>query len=168
MAFGTSSAIFTQSLLNPIMQACWTTAKPTGYGSLSADTINAALYGNTGTPNKDDTLTNCAYNAGQWVTANEVHDTGGSNWPAGGIALATKTFTESTGQVTFGAANTAGLGNVTIANAYGCLVYDATISGGTVAEQGLCFNAFGGAQSVTAGTFTIQWSGSGGIFHIST
>ena len=56
----------------------------------------------------------------------------------------------------------AGGGNVTIAAAFGCLVYNFTISGGTVAKQGMCFNYFGGTQSVTAGTFTILWATPGG------
>jgi hypothetical protein len=41
------------------------------------------------------------------------------------------------------------------------LVYDATITAGTVAKQGLCFNYFGGTQSVTGGTFTIVWDATG-------
>ena len=32
-------------------------------------------------------------------------------------------------------------------------MYDSTISGGTVVKQGMCYNYFGGSQSVTAGTF---------------
>lgn len=47
---------------------------------------------------------------------------------------------------------------MTIAAAFGCLVYDFTITAGTVAKQGLCYNYFGGSQSVTAGTFTIIWA----------
>ena len=78
----TASAIFQQAMINPLLQACWTTAKPTTYGSLSADTINVALFGNSGTPNKADTLANTAYAAGQWITGNETN--GGANWPAGG------------------------------------------------------------------------------------
>jgi hypothetical protein len=61
----------------------------------------------------------------------------------------------------FDAADLPGGGNVTLANVYGCLVYDDTITAGTVADQGICFNYFGGAQSVTAGTFTIIWNASG-------
>jgi len=30
-----------------------------------------------------------------------------------------------------------------------------------VAKQGVCYNYFGGAQSVTAGTFTIVWNVNG-------
>lgn len=152
------SAIFTQAALNPILGRCWTTAAPTGYGSLSADTINAALYGNAGTPNKDDTLANTGYNTGQWVTANEITGTG---YTAGGTALASKTFGSGTGSVSFGAANPSWT-TATI-TAYGDLVYDNTITGGTVAKQGLCFHYFGGSASVTSGTFTVQWN-SGNVF----
>jgi hypothetical protein len=78
----------------------------------------------------------------------------------GGRALASKTFSIDTGSssIIFNAANLAGGGTVTITNAFGCLVYDNTITAGTVAKQGLCFNYFGGAQSVTGGTFTILWA----------
>lgn len=157
------SAIFTQAALNPLLGRCWTTAAPTGYGSLSADTINCALYGNSGTPNKDDTLANTGYNTGQWVTANEMPGTG--NYTQGGAALASKTFTSGTGSVSFGAANVS-WSSATIANAYGDLVYDNTISGGTVAKQGLCFHYFGGTAGVTGGTFTIQWN-SGNVFQFT-
>jgi hypothetical protein len=59
------------------------------------------------------------------------------------------------------AADRAGNGNVTIASAVGCLVHDDTITAGTVAKQGMCFDYFGGTQSVTAGTFTIVWDATG-------
>jgi hypothetical protein len=155
MAFN-ASAIFQQAMLNPLLQACWTTAKPTTYGSLSADTINVALFGNSGTPNKADTLANTAYAVGQWIVGNETN--GGANWPAGGLPLASKTFAidATSSSICFGAANLAGTGNVTVVAAYGCLVYDHTIT--VTANQGLCYNYFGGTQSVTAGTFTIIWA----------
>jgi hypothetical protein len=63
----------------------------------------------------------------------------------------------------FDAADLSGGGAVTLSNAFGCLVYDDTITAGTggIADQGISFNYFGGAQSVTAGTFTIVWNASG-------
>jgi hypothetical protein len=148
------SAIFTQAALNPLLQACWTTSLPTGYGSLSADTINAALYGNSGTPDKDAAVGSTGYNTGAWVTGNEISGTG---YTAGGAALASKTFASATGAVNFGAANTSWT-SATITNAFGDLVYDNTISGGTVAKQGLAMHYFGGAASVTSGTFTVAWN----------
>ena len=52
---------------------------------------------------------------------------------------------------------------VTVAAAFGCLVYDNTITAGTVAKQGLCYNYFGGTQSVTAGSFTVTWPTVGAV-----
>ncbi len=155
-------------MLNPIAGRCWTTAAPTTYSSLSADTIDVALFG-TLTPDKTVAVGSTGYNTGVWTTGNEITDT---NWAAGGLPLASKYFSIDTGSssIVFNAANLAGGGNVTLAAVFGCLVYDATITAGTVAKQGLCFNYFGGSQSVTAGTFTIIWATVGattGVFNIS-
>jgi len=132
----------------------------TSYTGLDSDTVKAALFNNSVTPDKDAAVASTGFNTGTWVTANEVTDV--TNWVSGGRALASKTFTTpSTGVFMFDAADLAGGGTVTITNAFGCLVYDDTISGGTVADQGVCYNYFGGAQSVTAGTFTIVWNANG-------
>jgi hypothetical protein len=134
---------------------------PTTYAGLSADTVNVSLFNNTTAPDKDAAGSSTGYNTGTWVTGNEVTDA--TNWVAGGRPLASKTFTTpTTGIFMFDAADTAGGGNVTIANAYGAFVYDNTITGtNPVAKQGICFNYFGGAQSVTGGTFTIVWNANG-------
>lgn len=167
MAFGASSAIFQQAMLNPIMGRLWTTAAPTTFSSLSADTVKAALFNNTTTPDKTAAVGSTGFNTGVWVTANEVTDA--TNWVSGGRALASKAFSIDTGSssVCFQAAATAGGGNVTIANAYGCLVYDDTITAGTVAKQALCYNSFGGsAQGVTGGTFTVLWATVGALTNV--
>jgi len=133
----------------------------TAFTGLDSDTVNVALYNNTGTPDNTAAVASTGYNTGQWVTGNEVTDA--TNWIAGGRALASKTFTfpGSTNIYMFDAADLAGGGNVTLASVYGCLVYDNTISGGTVAKQGHSYHYFGGSQSVTAGTFTIIWHANG-------
>jgi hypothetical protein len=132
----------------------------TSYTGLDSDTVKAALFNNTTTPDKDAAVASTGFNTGVWTTTNEVTDA--TNWTSTGRALASKTFTApATGVCMFDAADLAGAGNVTITNAYGCLVYDDTITAGTVADQGVCFNYFGGAQSVTAGTFTIVWNANG-------
>lgn len=163
-----TSRIFVQAILNPLTASAWSTTEPTTYGTngLSADTINAALFNNSVSPDASAAVGSTGYNTGVWTTGNEVTDA--TNWVAGGRALGTKTYSVATAgsqttasAVSFGAANTAGGGNVTISGAYGCLVYDSTITAGTVAKQGLCFNYFGGSQSVTAGTFTIVWDATG-------
>lgn len=161
MAF-TASAIFRTWPLSIMGQGQTAAVLPAAYAGLGADTVNVALYNNTGTPDKDAALTSTGYNTGQWTTANEVTDA--TNWVAGGRALASKTLTNpSTGVMMFDAADLAGGGNVTLSGVMGCLVYDNTITAGTggVAKQGVCFNFFGGAQSVTAGSFTIIWNASG-------
>lgn len=167
MAFGASSAIFQQAMLNPIMGRVWSTAAPTTYVSLSADAlVAAALFNNTTTPDKTAAVGSTGYNTGVWITANEVIDTLNTNWVAGGRVLASKAFSIDTGSssIVFQAAATAGAGNVTITNAYGCLVYDGTITAGTVAKQAMCYNSFGGAaQGVTNGTFTILWATVGAL-----
>jgi hypothetical protein len=138
----------------------------TGYTGLDSDTVNAALFNNSVTPDRDAAVGSTGFNTGTWTLANEVTDA--TNWPTKGRALASKTFTTpSTGVYRFDAADTAGGGTLTIANAYGAFVYDDTITAGTVADQGVCFNYFGGAQAVTGGTFTIVWSANG-IFEVTT
>ena len=169
MAFGASSAIFQQAMLNPIMGRLWTTAAPTTFSSLSADTVNAALFNNTTTPDKTAAVGSTGFNTGVWITANEVIDTLNTNWVSGGRALASKAFSIDTGSssICFQAAATAGAGNATITNAYGCLVFDNTITAGTVAKQAMCYNSFGGAaQGVTNGTFTILWATVGALTNV--
>lgn len=172
MAF-TASAMFREWPKAVMGQGQTAAVLPAGYAGLGADTVKAALYNNTGTPDKDATLVTTGYNSAtsQWVTANEVTDSdGSSDWNAGGIALGSKTLTTpSSGVFMFDAADTTHSNTVTLTNAYGCLVYDDTITVGTggIAKQGVSFHYFGGAQSVTAGTFTIVWNANG-LFRITT
>lgn len=135
---------------------------PAGYAGLGADTVKVALFNNSVTPDRDAALTSTGFNTGTWTTGNEVTDA--TNWVSGGRTLASKTFTTpSTGVFMFDAADLAGGGTVTLTNAFGCLVYDDTVTAGTggIADQGVSFNYFGGAQSVTAGSFTVVWNANG-------
>lgn len=129
---------------------------------LNADAPKAALYNNTTAPDQTVAAASTAYNAGQWTTSNELSNGG---WAAGGIALGTITSTFSSNVYTFDAADTANGTAATISGAYGCLVYDDTLTT-PVADQGICFNYFGGTNSVTSGTLTIVWNASG-IFAIT-
>lgn len=151
----TDSRVFREWVAGPMMQAAGT-----GYTGIDSDTVKAALFNNSVTPDKDAAVGNTGFNTGTWTLANQVTDA--TNWVSGGRALSGKTFTTPvSGVARFDASDLAGGGTMTISNAYGCLVYDDTITAGTVADQGICFNYFGGAQSVTAGTFTIVWSTNG-------
>jgi hypothetical protein len=132
---------------------------------LNSDTFKAALYDNDITPSQTAASASTAFNAGQWATSgNEVAD--GAEWATGGVALSSIASGFSSNVYTFDAADTVSTGSsATLANVYGCLVYDDTITT-PVADQGVCYNYFGGANSVTDGTFTIAWSASG-IFAIT-
>ena len=135
-------------------------ASGTGYTGVDSDTVNAALFGNTGTPDQAAAVASTGYNTGQWVTGNEITDA--TNWVAGGRTLAGKTFTFPAGSTfMFDANDLAGGGNMTVQGVYGTLVYDNSITAGTVAKQGISFHYFGGVQGVTAGTFTIVWNALG-------
>jgi hypothetical protein len=125
---------------------------------LNSDTFKAALYDNDITPSQTAASASIAYNTGQWaISGNEVSEGG---WAAGGVALTSVTFGPSSNVLTFDAADTANGSAATLANVFGCLVYDDTIAS-PVADPGVCYNYFGGTNSVTAGTFTIVWNASG-------
>jgi hypothetical protein len=122
----------------------------------SGDTLKAALYNNTTAPDNTVAPASSAYNTGTWATSNEVTSSTGG-WASGGITLTSQSLTQSSAVVTFTAANTSSsTSSATISGAYGCLVYDSTVS-----SYGISFNYFGGTQSVTNGTFTIVWNASG-------
>ena len=128
------------------------------------DSFKVALYDNDITPANSVSAANSAYNAGQWTASgNEVSD--GTEWDAAGEPLTGNDVTQSTTTVKFDGTDTpSGGSSATLANVYGCLVYDDTSA--SPADQGACYNYFGGANSVTDGTFTVVWSASG-IFTIS-
>ena len=149
MAFGTASKVMARYVL--------------GLGQnnrkTSTDAYKMALYKNTGTPtNKVSTYTLSKYNgtSSAWVTANEVSGTG---YTAGGKALASVTWTQSTNKLKFTSANVTWT-STTVATAYGAFVYDTT-AGATWVTTGIAYLSFGGANSVTAGTFTVSISATG-------
>lgn len=127
---------------------------------LDSDTFKVALYDNDITPDNDVTAANSAYNVGQWVTTgNEVFEAG--QWAQGGVALTTPAVNVGTADVVFwDAADTTSGSAADLANVYGCLVYDDTLTT-PVADQGICYNYFGGANSVVNGTFTVVWNANG-------
>jgi hypothetical protein len=123
---------------------------------------NAALFGDK-TPDQTVTSANTAYGAGVWATGG-VSDAAG--WPAVGRPLVTKTMAFAGAVCTFDAADTVSADtHSTITAAFGCLIYADHLAT-PVVDQGVCYNSFGGTQSVTEGQFTIVWNGSG-IFAIT-
>jgi len=121
---------------------------------LDTDTHKAALFDNTITPSQTVATASTVYGAGVWASGGVSDATG---WPAVGRNLASVTSGFSSNVYTFDAADTVSANNTTtLTNAYGALIYD-----DTTGDQGICYNYFGGANSVTSGTFTIVWNASG-------
>lgn len=121
---------------------------------LNADTIKVALFDNSITPSQTVATASTVYGAGVWASGG-VGDT--PSWPAVGRDLASIASSFSSNVYTFDAADTVSADATTdLTNVFGCLVYD-----DTVGDQGVCFNYFGGANSVTNGTFTVVWNASG-------
>ena len=127
---------------------------------LNSDSFKVALYDNDITPDQTVASASTAYNAGQWTASgNEVADA--AEWPATGQALDSVTFAPTTNVLKFDAADEVSTGtSATLANVYGCLIYDDTITT-PVADQGVCYLYFGGVNSVTDGTFTVVFNASG-------
>jgi hypothetical protein len=127
---------------------------------INADTMNAALFDTSVTPDQTVASASTAYNAGVWA-GGHLTDTGTSapaGWPTVGRPLVTPTITFSSNVLTFDAVDTASANAVTtITAAFGTLVYSDTIAS-PVAKQGICFLYFGGTQTVTLGTLTLVWA----------
>jgi len=148
-----SSEIFRSYVEDLIIAANLTT-----YGGLDADTIKVALYNNSITPDQNAAAASTAYNTGQWANTNEVSQA--VQWPAAGVTLSGQSVNAGTaGVVFFDGTDTASGSAATLANVFGCLVYDDTVT--ATADRGICYNYFGGSQSVTNGTLTLVWNASG-------
>lgn len=118
-----------------------------------SDTYKLALFNNSVTPDKDASSANSRYGTpATFTTGNEVTDA--TNWVAGGKAVTSLTCTApSTGVIMVDSADVASGGNVTLSGFFGGLLYDDTKTT-PVADQAVCFNYFGGTQTVTANPFT--------------
>ena len=109
---------------------------------LEADTIKVALY--------DDSHSFTATDTG-YTTTNELATAGG--YTQGGATLASKAVTEAA--TTKWDADDRNWTTATF-TAYHAVIYDSTASDDLIASID-----FGGAKTVTAGTFTIQWDAAG-------
>jgi hypothetical protein len=112
---------------------------------LEADTIKVALLNNS----HSFTAT---HNTWSQVSANELAGSGG--YTTGGATLASKAVTQAA-TTSWDAADV----SWTSASftAYHAVIYDDTLAN----DDLICSFDFGGAQTVSSGTFTIQWNASG-------
>ena len=109
---------------------------------LEADTINVALYDNSHSFTATDT---------DYTTTNELTTAGG--YTQGGSALAGKAVTEAA--TTKWDATDHAWTSATF-TAYHAVIWDATAGNDLI-----CSIDFGGAKTVSAGTFTIIWDAAG-------
>jgi len=121
--------------------------------------FKVSLFNDTPTPSQIVAAAASAYNTGVWA-ANFVFDASG--WPQVGRDLVTKTVSAETATTfKWDADDTVSANSTTtLTAAFGCLIYDDTIAT-PVIDQGVCYNYFGGTNSVTSGTFTVVWNGAG-------
>lgn len=88
------------------------------------------------------------------VSGNEVADESGNGYTAGGATLSGKAVTQAA--TTKWDASDAAWTDATF-TAYHAVLYDDTIA----TDDLICSIDFGGAKTVAAGTFTIQWDAAG-------
>lgn len=109
-----------------------------------ADTIKMAGFDNTITPDKNVSAANSAYGAGVWAAGG----VSGTNFPAAGVTLASKTVDVGTNnQITLDAADNA-ISGTSLTNLTGLECYDDTLTT-PVADQGFGYHYLGGVNTVT-------------------
>ena len=125
-----------------------------------ADTIKLAGFDNTITPDKNVSAANSAYGAGVFASGG----VSGTNFPAAGLTLASKTVGVGTNnQVLIDAADPTASA-ATFTNLTGFLAYDDTLTT-PVADQGMSYHYLGGSQSGVASDITVVLSASGLILY---
>ena len=107
----------------------------------SGNSFKLALYTSSATLNKSTTA---------YSTSNEISNTSGSAYTAGGKALTSVTPVLSTDTAVCDFADISFTSASFTAN--GCLIYN-----DTNADRAVCTIAFGSDKTVTSGTFTIQF-----------
>lgn len=118
----------------------------------SETNVKLALYSTSTTPNFDDTAANSAYAAGAY-TSTEISGTG---YTAGGVILTTTTLTGSSGVATWDAADPS-WSSSTLTAVRGALAYMNNLT----PKAAFILIDLGGPYATSAGTFLIQFSGSG-------
>ena len=108
----------------------------------SGNSFKLALYTRTATLNKSTTA---------YSDTNEISNTSGSAYSAGGKALTSVTPALSTDTACCDFADISFTSASFTAN--GCLIYNDTASG----DPAVCAIAFGGDKTLSSGTFTIQF-----------
>lgn len=112
-----------------------------------SDTIKVAMITNSSTPNFE------THDHWSDLSGNEVS---GTNYSAGGVALASITLANASGTLKFDAADTT-WSTATISSARAAVVYDDTLTNDPL----ICLVNFGADYASSAGTFQITWNAAG-------
>lgn len=123
---------------------------------LSTDTFKFGLVTNAVTPAAS--TADPRWGAGGTTNLSSNQVTPGGNYATGGPTLASTTWTESAGVVTFDAADVSIASNASNPNnARWGIVYNDTSTG----KEAVCFVDLGGVTDLTAGAFATTFSASG-------
>ena len=112
----------------------------------TGDTFKIALFTSSATLGASTT---------DYSTSNEITNTSGTAYTAGGASLTSVTPTSSGTTAYCDFADVSWTSASLTAN--GCLIYNTTTGTGSSTTDAICAVAFGGDKTVSSGTFTIQF-----------
>ena len=112
----------------------------------TGDTFKIALFTSSATLGAGTT---------DYSTSNEITNTSGTAYTAGGATLTSVTPTSS-GTTAYCDFSDVSWSSASF-TAKGCLIYNTTTGTGTSTTDAVCAIAFGGDKTVSSGTFTIQF-----------
>ena len=112
----------------------------------TGDTFKIALFTSSATLGASTT---------DFSTSNEITNTSGTAYTAGGASLTSVTPTSSGTTAYCDFADVSWTSASFTAN--GCLIYNTTTGTGSSTTDAICAVAFGGDKTVSSGTFTIQF-----------
>ena len=112
----------------------------------TGDTFKIALFTSSATLGASTTA---------YSTSNEITNTSGTAYTAGGASLTSVTPTSSGTTAYCDFADVSWTSASFTAN--GCLIYNTTTGTGSSTTDSVCAIAFGGDKTVSSGTFTIQF-----------
>ena len=112
----------------------------------TGDTFKIALFTSSATLGAGTT---------DYSTSNEITNTSGTAYTAGGATLTSVTPTSS-GTTAYCDFSDVSWSSASF-TANGCLIYNTTTGTGTSTTDAVCAIAFGGDNTVSSGTFTIQF-----------
>ena len=120
------------------------------FDSSGGDTFKIALF--TSSASLDATTTD-------YSTSNEITNSSGTAYTAGGKALTNQGVTLSSTTAYTDFADVSWTSASFTAN--GAMIYNTTTDGGSGTTDAVCIIAFGGDKTVSSGTFTVQFPAAG-------